>query len=501
MTNNKPDIYFDEPVVTSFFIGEWGWLLQYYQAYMRMLKKEKYSDRKFLILTDLSSHVIFKDFAAITMGLPDWFYALNLERDCMESPLPESPAGSLTPPKVYSDLIEYFRQFYNVDKAIEVWSPRGCNQYAKSRLQLFCKYVSEPIENDRPFITIFPRHRERAASRNVPTSVWLGVVENLKQVFTVVLAGTPSGACLGDYKDDNVINLINYDEEDKTDKVIQYLNSSVCSISSQSGGTHISLLSGCPSYIIGHEEYRHTKELNRLDTPTTFRSVPGDYRAISADMILNDVSNFLSTLRKSGYMEVINRISLRGLVGREKLIGVEIGVYRADNSLNILRNFGIEKLYLVDPYENYAGQTLDIKTADEIKEEARKKVEHHNDKIEWIYKKSEDAHTEIPNELDFVYIDGSHKYEDIKKDIELYFPKVKQGGIVSGHDFDEADDNNGVIQAVTEFFGERNIEVFTGYGRDSQDSADWWVVVPSEFDDVLKADAEILSELIDKSMR
>ncbi len=501
MTKNKPEIYFDEPVVVSFAAMEIGWFLQYHQSYLRMLKKEKYPDHKFIIFCPLDWFVFVKDFCALGIDLPDWFYDLGLERDCFESPLPESPAGSLTPPKVYSDLIEYFRQFYNVDKAIEVWPPRGCNQYAKSRLQLFCKYVSEPIENDRPFITIFPRHRERAASRNVPTSVWLGVVENLKQVFTVVLAGTSNGACLGDYKDNNVINLINYEEEDKTDKVIQYLNSSVCSISSQSGGTHISLLSGCPSYIIGHEEHRHTKELNRLDTPTTFRSVPGDYRAISADMILNDVSNFLSTLRKSGYMEIINRPALRGLVGREKLVGVEIGVYRADNSLNILRNFDIKKLYLVDPYENYAGKVLDIKSSEEIREEAKEKVEHHSDKIKWIYRKSEDAHTEIPSGLDFVYIDGSHKYEDIKKDIELYFPKVKDGGIIGGHDYDPPDSRNGVVAAVNTFFAERNIEVFTGYGRDSQDSADWWIVKPGKLDDVLKKDADILSELIDKSMR
>ena len=37
--------------------------------------------------------------------------------------------------------------------------------------------------------------------------------------------------------------------------------------------------------------------------------------------------------------------------------------------------------------------------------------------------------------LDFVFIDGSHEYEDIKNDIISWLPKVKKGGILAGHDY------------------------------------------------------------------
>lgn len=37
--------------------------------------------------------------------------------------------------------------------------------------------------------------------------------------------------------------------------------------------------------------------------------------------------------------------------------------------------------------------------------------------------------------LDFVFIDGSHEYEDIKNDIIFWLPKVKRGGILAGHDY------------------------------------------------------------------
>ena len=37
--------------------------------------------------------------------------------------------------------------------------------------------------------------------------------------------------------------------------------------------------------------------------------------------------------------------------------------------------------------------------------------------------------------FDFVYIDASHIYEDVKKDIEKWWIKVKKGGVLGGHDY------------------------------------------------------------------
>jgi len=36
--------------------------------------------------------------------------------------------------------------------------------------------------------------------------------------------------------------------------------------------------------------------------------------------------------------------------------------------------------------------------------------------------------------LDFVFIDASHEYRDIKNDILCWMPKVKKGGVFAGHD-------------------------------------------------------------------
>jgi predicted O-methyltransferase YrrM len=51
--------------------------------------------------------------------------------------------------------------------------------------------------------------------------------------------------------------------------------------------------------------------------------------------------------------------------------------------------------------------------------------------------------------LDFVYIDAAHDYENVKKDILLWLPKVKPGGYIAGHDIVLP----GVAAAVGEIFG------------------------------------------------
>ena len=38
------------------------------------------------------------------------------------------------------------------------------------------------------------------------------------------------------------------------------------------------------------------------------------------------------------------------------------------------------------------------------------------------------------NKLDFLFIDGDHTYEGVKKDFEMYVPLVRKGGIVTFHD-------------------------------------------------------------------
>ena len=57
--------------------------------------------------------------------------------------------------------------------------------------------------------------------------------------------------------------------------------------------------------------------------------------------------------------------------------------------------------------------------------------------------------------LDVVFIDLTHTYESVKEDIGLWLPKVKRGGILSGHDYE--DSWPGVVKAVDEMLPTRTI--------------------------------------------
>jgi len=56
--------------------------------------------------------------------------------------------------------------------------------------------------------------------------------------------------------------------------------------------------------------------------------------------------------------------------------------------------------------------------------------------------------------LDFVFIDGDHSYNGVLADLTAWFPKVKIGGVIGGHDYIEP--SCGVKTAVDQYF------LFTG---------------------------------------
>ena len=61
--------------------------------------------------------------------------------------------------------------------------------------------------------------------------------------------------------------------------------------------------------------------------------------------------------------------------------------------------------------------------------------------------------------FDWAYIDASHFYEDVKRDLEAFFPKLRQGGYGAGDDYDRRGIwDHGVTRAVDEFRLDPSIE-------------------------------------------
>lgn len=75
------------------------------------------------------------------------------------------------------------------------------------------------------------------------------------------------------------------------------------------------------------------------------------------------------------------------------------------------------------------------------------------DKIKIIKEYSIEASKLYEDEyFNIVYIDASHEYEDVKKDVQSWYPKVKKGGFICGDDYTRG--WPGVVKAVDELLGE-----------------------------------------------
>ena len=141
------------------------------------------------------------------------------------------------------------------------------------------------------------------------------------------------------------------------------------------------------------------------------------------------------------------------------VIGAKIGVNKGINSKSILKELNVKKLYLIDAWLNYKEIQADRpqKTnfefvLNELKDDKRTEI---------IRELSKDAVKFVKNDsLDFVYIDANHLFEFVYQDINLWYPKVKENGIIAGHD---VFGHIGVLKAVEKFCKENkysfNIEI------------------------------------------
>jgi predicted O-methyltransferase YrrM len=143
-----------------------------------------------------------------------------------------------------------------------------------------------------------------------------------------------------------------------------------------------------------------------------------------------------------------SREALRDFVlGRMPPGGVcaEIGVSHGNFSASILAINRPRRLYLIDPWISRPELEESVRTrfAGEIRAGT----------VEALHSTSEAASEKFADDsLDWLYIDGDHNYEFVRKDLELYYPKVKSGGYIVCDDYHYAGKwNDGVTRAVDEF--------------------------------------------------
>ena len=154
--------------------------------------------------------------------------------------------------------------------------------------------------------------------------------------------------------------------------------------------------------------------------------------------------------------EVINILSIQF----NYKIGVEIGVNNGENMFNLLDKDNKKlKMYGVDPYKVQEENVLYEKNIDEKyndeslhvlkKQVLKESLKYPN--LELLVDTSDNASKQFDKEsIDFVFIDGDHSYVSIKNDIKCWNSKVKEDGLIMGHDYNWGD----VARAVGECFTE-----------------------------------------------
>lgn len=160
-------------------------------------------------------------------------------------------------------------------------------------------------------------------------------------------------------------------------------------------------------------------------------------------------------------------VNTKVLSNRERLLeympknGVvaELGVNEGDFSEKILSTTNPKKLHLIDVWASkryHEGLYSSVKKRFSSQIESNLVEINRGLSIEAVNSFSD-------NYFDWIYIDTDHSYSTTKAELELYAPKMKEGGIIAGHDFSRGSWYNivryGVIEAVYEFCEKNKWEV------------------------------------------
>lgn len=143
------------------------------------------------------------------------------------------------------------------------------------------------------------------------------------------------------------------------------------------------------------------------------------------------------------------------LQGSERI--VEIGSFKGKSTACMatalkLKNID-DKIVAIDPHIN-TGDSLVVPAYKEISsfDAFMKNISKLalTDKVQPVKEMSKDAAVGWDQQIKLLFIDGSHKYEDVLLDLTLWEPWVKPGGIIIMHDTKPKKYNEGVRRAMNE---------------------------------------------------
>lgn len=150
-----------------------------------------------------------------------------------------------------------------------------------------------------------------------------------------------------------------------------------------------------------------------------------------------------------------------GLVGE----AAEIGVLRGENAQALLARWHGRMLHLVDPWRHLPDYCDISNLSDDEFEECLATTHRNLAPFAERYRihrmeSANAASTFADDSLDYVYLDANHRFDAVSVDLRLWYPKLRTGGIMAGHDFLDGElpeGSFGVASAVREFVRSINV--------------------------------------------
>lgn len=133
---------------------------------------------------------------------------------------------------------------------------------------------------------------------------------------------------------------------------------------------------------------------------------------------------------------------LASLLRQEKATFVEVGCKEGRTTGHILSSCPLAEVIAIDPWvaqpqmaEVELGETYEKWDFEKIEADFWNNVGDHQARCRMLKMTSQEAVAEVGPGVDLVFIDAAHDHASVLEDIRAWWPLVKEGGILAGHDF------------------------------------------------------------------
>jgi hypothetical protein len=158
----------------------------------------------------------------------------------------------------------------------------------------------------------------------------------------------------------------------------------------------------------------------------------------------------------------------------------EVGVARGHHSAHLLEAISDLHVYSVDPWGYFSDEYNNmynyhtLADDEKIYQQAVELLKPFGNRSTILRETSRRAAQEIKGQIDMVYLDGDHSYEGYKDDLNVWWRKVRAGGIFSGRDYGHPQ-HPGVAKAIDEFLANSK-----GLKFNLEAGKVWWIIKSPE---------------------